>query len=83
MHRGRWLLRIEDIDPPREQPGAAGLILDALERYGFEWDGAVLYQSNSLDAHLKAIAARGTAARTRPAGRCAGRSSARSSTTAP
>jgi glutamyl-Q tRNA(Asp) synthetase len=59
--RGRWLLRIEDIDPPREQPGATGLIIDALGRYGFEWDGPVLYQSASLDAHLEAIAALGSA----------------------
>lgn len=50
-------MRIEDIDPPREQPGAAGLIIDALARYGFAWDGAISYQSDSLDAHLEAISA--------------------------
>ena len=33
---GEWLLRIEDIDPPREQPGATQSILVALERYGFD-----------------------------------------------
>ena len=48
---GLWLLRIEDIDPPREQPGATALILDALEAYGFEWDGNVIYQSKSAAAH--------------------------------
>jgi glutamyl-Q tRNA(Asp) synthetase len=53
--RGRWLLRIEDIDPPREQPGAAQRIVEALERYGFEWDGPVIYQSHSHDAHAAAL----------------------------
>lgn len=42
---GRWLVRIEDIDPPREMAGAADLILQTLEAYGLEWDGEVMYQS--------------------------------------
>jgi glutamyl-Q tRNA(Asp) synthetase len=50
-HGGRWLVRIEDIDPPREQPGATERILEALERYGFQWDGPVTYQSDSRSAH--------------------------------
>ncbi len=53
---GRWLLRIEDIDPPREQPGAADRIIHALERFGFEWDGPVHYQSESHEQHLEALA---------------------------
>ena len=53
--QGRWLVRIEDIDPPREQPGAAELILRALEAYGFEWDGRVIYQSSSRPAHDAAV----------------------------
>lgn len=53
--RGRWLLRIEDIDPPREQPGAARRIVEALERYGFQWDGAVTNQSDSHEAHAAAL----------------------------
>ena len=52
---GRWLLRIEDIEPPREQPGATGLIIEALERYGFEWDGDVAYQSASATEHGAAL----------------------------
>ena len=52
---GQWLLRVEDIDPPREQPGATDLILNALERYGFEWGGEVSYQSGSRDAHAAAV----------------------------
>lgn len=52
---GLWLLRVEDIDPPREQPGATEAILEALECYGFEWDGRVIYQSESREAHDEAL----------------------------
>ena len=52
---GTWLVRIEDIDPPREQPGSTDRILEALERYGFEWDGPVIYQSRSHAAHEAAL----------------------------
>ena len=48
---GRWLVRIEDIDPPREVPGAASRILNTLERYGLNWDGEVLYQSQRSEAY--------------------------------
>ena len=41
---GRWLIRIEDLDPPREQPGAADDILRTLERLGLYWDGEVIFQ---------------------------------------
>lgn len=54
-HNGRWLVRMEDIDPPREQSGASDLILAALERYGFEWDGPVIYQSASNPQHQQAV----------------------------
>jgi len=43
--RGRWLVRIEDLDTPRLQPDAADGILHSLERLGLGWDGEVLYQS--------------------------------------
>jgi glutamyl-Q tRNA(Asp) synthetase len=49
--KGKWLLRIEDLDLPREQPGAADQILRALERLGFEWDGPVLRQSARLERY--------------------------------
>ena len=45
---GRWLVRIEDLDTPRVVPGAADDILRALERYGLEWDGEIVFQSSRL-----------------------------------
>lgn len=53
---GRWLLRMEDLDPPREMPGAADGILRCLERFGLQWDGEVLYQSRRTDAYAAATA---------------------------
>lgn len=48
---GKWLVRMEDLDPPREQAGAADAILHCLESYGLEWDDAVLYQSQRWDIY--------------------------------
>lgn len=45
-HGGRWLVRMEDLDSPREMPGAASHILHTLEAFGFKWDGEVAYQSH-------------------------------------
>lgn len=44
-HRGKWLVRIEDIDEARTQPGAAESILACLHACGFRWDGEVVWQS--------------------------------------
>ncbi|KRW62485.1 tRNA glutamyl-Q(34) synthetase GluQRS [Pseudomonas sp. TTU2014-080ASC] len=52
---GKWLLRMEDIDPPREMPGAQAAILQTLETYGFEWDGEVVRQSERHDAYQALI----------------------------
>ncbi|MGE8353309.1 MAG: tRNA glutamyl-Q(34) synthetase GluQRS [Pseudomonas protegens] len=52
---GRWLLRMEDLDPPREEPGAQTAILKALESYGFEWDGEMVRQSDRHDAYAAVI----------------------------
>ena len=45
---GKWLVRIEDLDPPRTQPGAEKAILDALEAYGLESDEPIIRQSERL-----------------------------------
>ncbi|MFN3325600.1 MAG: tRNA glutamyl-Q(34) synthetase GluQRS [Bryobacteraceae bacterium] len=52
---GAWLVRMEDVDLPRVQPGAAELILRTLERFGFEWDGGVMYQSERTGAYREAL----------------------------
>ncbi|MDN6856008.1 tRNA glutamyl-Q(34) synthetase GluQRS [Pseudomonas sp. CAN2814] len=52
---GKWLVRMEDLDPPREMPGAQAAILEALERYGFEWDGPVERQSQRGDAYAAQV----------------------------
>jgi glutamyl-Q tRNA(Asp) synthetase len=52
---GEWLVRIEDIDPPREVPGAADAILKALEILGLNWDGTVVYQSTRRPAYAALV----------------------------
>jgi glutamyl-Q tRNA(Asp) synthetase len=52
---GRWLVRIEDIDTPRAVPGSAEEILKALERYGMEWDGEVVWQSRRTALYEQAL----------------------------
>jgi glutamyl-Q tRNA(Asp) synthetase len=54
-----WFLRIEDIDPPREQPGAVARIKQQCDSHGLAWDtwpetkggraDGVLYQSDRTD----------------------------------
>lgn len=53
---GRWLLRMEDIDPPREMPGAQDAILRTLELHGLLWDGDLLRQSTRYSAYSAVLA---------------------------
>jgi glutamyl-Q tRNA(Asp) synthetase len=52
---GEWLVRMEDLDPPREAPGAADDILRTLENFGLHWDGAVMYQSRRHGVYEAAL----------------------------
>ncbi|MDD3352300.1 tRNA glutamyl-Q(34) synthetase GluQRS [Zoogloea sp.] len=52
---GDWRVRIEDVDTPRSVPGAADGILRTLERFGFEWDGEVVWQSSRTGAYRSAF----------------------------
>lgn len=49
-HKGEWLVRIEDIDPPRELPGASAKILECLTAHGFRFD-TTDFQSSRLPAY--------------------------------
>lgn len=53
---GEWLLRIEDVDTPRNVPGAAENIIATLAAFGFEWDGPVLWQSRRHEAYAAVLA---------------------------
>ena len=53
---GAWLVRMEDLDPPREQPGAAERILRTLEACGMNWDGNIMYQSKRGETYRAALA---------------------------
>jgi len=53
--RGRWLVRMEDLDTPRVVAGSADEILRALERYGLTWDGEVVHQSQRIALYDDAL----------------------------
>ncbi|MEO6325624.1 MAG: tRNA glutamyl-Q(34) synthetase GluQRS [Thermoanaerobaculia bacterium] len=53
--RGRWLLRMEDLDRPRVVPGAADDIARSLERHGLHWDGEVVWQSQRQELYTAAL----------------------------
>jgi len=62
--KGRWLVRMEDLDAARTLPGCADEILRTLEAFGLEWDGEVEYQSTRTRYYaeaLDALRARGVA----------------------
>lgn len=52
---GEWLLRIEDIDTPRNVPGAADDILRTLDAFGFSWEGEIVWQSQRHEHYLAAL----------------------------
>jgi len=52
---GRWLLRMDDLDTPRQVAGMADDILRTLEDFGLEWDGEITWQSRHRDAYQQAF----------------------------
>ena len=56
-HQGTWLVRMEDLDPPREVKGAADDILYTLDAFDLHWDGTVMYQSRRHEAYEAALQA--------------------------
>ena len=54
-HRGRWLLRIEDLDTPRNRPGAADAILHTLDNAALHWDGPIIHQSARIEHYQAAL----------------------------
>jgi glutamyl-Q tRNA(Asp) synthetase len=53
--QGEWLLRMEDLDPPRVIRGAADLIFTSLDRHGLHWDGEVMWQGQRNEAYEHAL----------------------------
>ena len=54
--QGSWLLRVEDLDPPRESPGSMEHILRTLEQHHLYWDESVVYQSRRADLYKHYVA---------------------------
>ena len=54
-NNGRWLLRIEDLDPPREMAGAVQSIMQSLRDHGLHWDDEVMWQSRRHSAYRAAL----------------------------
>ncbi len=52
---GRWLLRIDDLDAPRQVPGMVDDIRRTLEDFGLFWDGEISWQSRHVEAYQQAF----------------------------
>ena len=53
---GRWIVRVEDLDPPREVAGADLDILATLAAFGMTSDEPVVYQSRRASLYAEAFA---------------------------
>jgi len=54
-HGGAWLFRMEDLDPPREEPGAARSILQSLQSHGLVADAPAMLQSTRHATYARAL----------------------------
>ena len=54
-NKGKWFLRIDDIDQSRNKIDANKIILEQLEKLGLTWDGPIVYQSRNIDLYEAAI----------------------------
>lgn len=54
-NQGLWLVRIEDLDPPRTAPGSIDAILSCLDTFGLHWDGELMFQSQRQPAYHEAL----------------------------
>ena len=54
-NKGRWLVRIEDLDPPRTAPGSIDEILRCLDTFGLHWDDEPMRQSQRQPAYKEAL----------------------------
>jgi glutamyl-Q tRNA(Asp) synthetase len=54
-HGGKWLVRMEDLDPPREEPGAAERIVHSLQAHSLHWQGPLEWQSRRHARYEQAL----------------------------
>jgi glutamyl-Q tRNA(Asp) synthetase len=54
-NKGKWFLRIDDIDQSRNKIDANKIILEQLEKLGLTWDGPIVYQSQNISLYETAI----------------------------
>ncbi len=54
-NQGDWLIRIDDLDPPREQAGAAQNIIHTLNGWGLHSDRDIVYQSTRGDLYQQSL----------------------------
>jgi glutamyl-Q tRNA(Asp) synthetase len=53
--QGLWLIRIDDLDTPRNIKGSADNILKTLDAFGLHWNNSVVYQSQYLDVYYEIL----------------------------
>ena len=57
LHGGEWLLRLDDLDTPRNRAGAAEAIQADLRWLGLDWDGPVIWQSQRRGLYATVLSA--------------------------